>query len=313
MELIRGLVNLQHQLGACVATIGNFDGVHLGHQAIVERLIKQAKKLGLPACVLLFEPHPKEYFLGDKGPTRLTCFAEKYRLLESLGVDKLLVLQFNRAMREMSAVDFVKQILIDKLKIKHLVVGDDFHFGCQRQGNYQLLEQMGQGYFSLEPTPSVMLDQQRVSSTLVREALLSLDLNKANRLLNRRYSMTGNVGYGEQLGRTIDFPTANVATKRRRVPLSGVFLVKCRWQQDGKNYSAWGAANCGQRPTVEGESYRLEVHLLDVSPSLYGLELSVEFYAAIRAVEKFAGMDELKSQISKDISQARKLILQYKE
>lgn len=309
MKLIRGLINLQHQPQACVATIGNFDGVHVGHQAIVEKVIVKAKQMGLPSCVLLFEPHPKEYFMGlEACPPRLTCFREKYNELLKLGVDKLVVLQFNQSLRNMDAVDFVQDILVERLKIKHLVVGDDFHFGHQRKGNFQLLEQMSAGQYTLEPTPSILIGEERVSSTLIRNALAANDLDKAAGLLNRPYSITGKVGFGQQLGRTIDFPTANVAIKRKRTALQGVFLVKCHWRQDGKVLSSWGAANCGSRPTVDGKEYRLEVHLLGVNPDLYGIELTVEFCAPIRSEKKFANVEELKAQIARDIALAKQLI-----
>ncbi|WP_196138387.1 bifunctional riboflavin kinase/FAD synthetase [Aliikangiella sp. G2MR2-5] len=308
MQLIRGLINLKHQKQACVATIGNFDGVHSGHRAIVDRVLAKAKLLGLPSCVLLFEPHPKEFFMKEQCPPRLACFKEKYQRLKKLGIDKLVVLQFNQPLREMEAEKFVHQVLIDKLQVKHLVVGDDFHFGHRRKGNFQLLEQLSTNQYTLEPTPSVLVDGQRVSSTLIREALANQALDLAESYLGHRFSMTGRVGYGEQLGRQIKFPTANVAIKRRKLPVSGVYLVKCHWQQGGKKYSAWGAANCGKRPTVNGLDYRLEVHLLGVSPELYGIELAVDFYAPIRAEKKFESLDALKAQINKDIEQAELLI-----
>ena len=313
MELIRGLINLQQQPTACVATIGNFDGVHLGHQAIVARVIEKAKSLSLPSCVLVFEPHPKEFFMAGNAPARLTCFSEKYAQLKSLGVDKLLVLQFNQSLREMSAVEFVSDILIQKLRIKHLVVGDDFHFGHQRLGNFELLEKMSCHQYTLEPTPSILIENERVSSTLVRQALKLNQLQKVTKLLNRRYSITGKVGYGQQLGRTINFPTANVAIKRKKLPVAGVYLVKCYWLEGGKSQSAWGAANCGTRPTVKGVSYRLEVHLLGVSVTLYGIELSVDFYEFIRDEKKFSGIDELKAQIKLDVDKAERLILRHEQ
>lgn len=311
MELIRGLINLQHQPTKCVATIGNFDGVHVGHRAIVEKLITQAQKLALPSCVLLFEPHPKEFFMLDAAPARLTCFSEKYQQLKQLGVDKLLVLQFNQSLREMEALDFINNILIKKLQVEHLVVGDDFHFGHRRQGNYQLLEQMAVKKYTLEPTPSVLVEEQRVSSTLLREALANNELEYAGKMLGRRYSMAGKVGYGQQIGRTIGFPTANIAVKRKKLPLNGVFLVKCYWRSDNLKQACWGVANCGSRPTVDGRNYRVEVHLLGVSESLYGIELAVEFYAPIRDEKKFSDIDALKQQISKDIETAQQLIPHY--
>ncbi|WP_444994392.1 bifunctional riboflavin kinase/FAD synthetase [Aliikangiella sp. IMCC44359] len=311
MELIRGLINLQQQPTACVATIGNFDGVHLGHRTIIDRVLAQAKVLGIPSCVLLFEPHPKEFFMGDNCPARLTCFREKYHRLKILGIDRLVVLQFNQTMREMKAEDFVENILIERLQIKHLVVGDDFHFGHRRLGNYQLLEQMAVNQYTLEPTPSILVNNERVSSTLIRKALASNQLDKAAAMLGSRYSMTGKVGYGKQLGRTINFPTANIAIKRKKVCVSGVFLVKCHWVEKGQKVSAWGAANCGKRPTVDGKGERLEVHLLDVEAMLYGVELEVSFYAHIRNERKFAHLAELKTQIAKDINRARQLIEQF--
>lgn len=311
MELIRGLVNLQQQLTACVATIGNFDGVHLGHRAIIRRVVDKAAALNLPSCVLLFEPHPKEFFLKQVCPPRLTCFREKYEQLKTLGIDKLVVLPFNQLMCDMKAEDFVHTILINKLKVNHLVVGDDFHFGYKRQGNFELLKEMSVDYFSLEPTPSVLMNGERVSSTLIRNALTDRALSKVELMLKRRYSMTGRVGYGEQLGRRIGFPTANVAVKRKKSPLRGVFLVKSSWLSNGILRSAWGAANCGSRPTVSGHIEKLEVHLLGVCEDLYGIELSTEFLAFIREEKKFMDIEALKLQIRKDIACAKKLIAQF--
>ncbi|MET1253534.1 bifunctional riboflavin kinase/FAD synthetase [Aliikangiella maris] len=312
MELVRGLINLQKQSTGCVATIGNFDGIHLGHQAIIERVIVKAKSLGLPACVLVFEPHPKEFFMGENCPPRLTCFREKYHRLNLLGVDKLVVLQFNQTIRQMKARDFVLHILLDRLQVKHLVIGDDFQFGHQRQGNYQLLCEMAQPHYTLEPTPSIVIDHERVSSTLIRQALANNEFAKVSRLLGREYTISGRVGYGQQIGRTIGFPTANVAVKRKKIALTGVFLVKCIWQQDGKDKVAWGAANCGKRPTVNGCTERLEVHLFGVSQELYGIELAVEFKAQIRQEIKFNSLTELQAQIKQDINQANQLINQFK-
>ncbi len=309
MKLIRGLINLGHQSESCVATIGNFDGVHLGHQTIVKRVINKANELGLPSCVLLFEPHPKEFFMGEGAPARLTCFREKYEALKLLGVDKLVVLQFNHSLRNMEATDFVEQVLVNRLSVKHLVVGDDFHFGKKRLGNYQLLEKMSAGQYTLEPTQSVIVDNERVSSTLVRESLENNQLDKAANLLTRDYSISGKVGFGAQLGRTIGFPTANVALKRLKAPLNGVYLVECEWLDDKQRLTqSWGAANCGVRPTVDGKQYKLEVHLLDVSPALYGKEIRVTFVELIREEKKFDSVDALKAQINQDVEKARVLI-----
>lgn len=312
MQLIRGLINLKTQPSSCVATIGNFDGVHIGHQAIIKQLVFQAKALNLPAYVLLFEPHPKEFFLGDECPARLTCLREKYEQLKHLGVDCLVVLPFNSTLRQMQPKDFVQTILIDQLRIKHLVVGDDFRFGRDRQGDFQLLDNMAKGHYTLEPTASVTINQERVSSTLIRESLKNHQLDKAAQLLGRRFSMSGKVGYGQQLGRQIGFATANIAVKRKKLPLSGVYWVKCHWREGNQQLSAWGAANCGIKPTVDGETSCLEVHLLGVSPELYGIELCAEFYQWVRAEQRFSDIGQLKHQIQQDINKIKQLILQYK-
>lgn len=323
MQLIRGLINLNHQADSCVATIGNFDGVHLGHQAIIKKVIERAKRSNHQSCVIVFEPHPKEVFLRENCPARITNFTEKYLQLAALGVDKLLVLKFNKALCQMQATDFIQSVLIEHLRIKHLVVGDDFQFGYKRQGNYQLLKKYSEGNYTVEPTPTVLVKdglkgelQYRVSSTLVRDALADNNLEFANMLLTRRYAMTGKVGYGQQLGRTIGFPTANIALNRRKPTLSGVYLVRAKWTDvlaDGTHRTqvCWGVANCGSRPTVKGKDYRLEVHLLDVQPQLYGVELKAEFYEHIRNEQKFDSVELLKQQILNDVKSARQLITQY--
>jgi len=323
MQLIRGLINLNHQADFCIATIGNFDGVHLGHQAIIKKVIQYANQSGRQSCVILFEPHPKEVFMGENCPARITSFTEKYIQLASLGVDKLLVLQFNSSLREMAATEFINEVLIARLKIKHLVVGDDFQFGYKRQGNYELLKVCGKGHYSVEPTPTVLIrdpssnEQFRASSTLVRNALLENNFQFANKILTRRYSMTGKVGYGKQVGTKIGFATANIAPNRRKPAVKGVFLVRAKWTElqstkegvGGRKFHAcWGVANCGSRPTLDGQDYRLEVHLLGVSPNLYGIELKVDFYAFIREEKKFESVQKLAQQIEKDVKRAKELI-----
>ena len=322
MQLIRGLINLNHQADFCIATIGNFDGVHLGHQAIIKKVIQYAEETGHQSCVILFEPHPKEVFMRDDCPARISNFSEKYRLLKELGVDKLLVLKFNRTLSHMPAKEFIQNVLIEQLRIKHLVVGDDFQFGYKRQGNFQLLQECGQENYTVEPTTTVMVKKDsgslfRVSSTLVRDELKSHNFSFIEKILSRRYAISGRVGYGQQLGRQIGFPTANVNLKRRKPPVLGVVLVKGTWQQiddEGltKSVSYWGVANCGSRPTIQGQNYRLEVHLLGVSPNLYGIELKVDFYAFIRDEKKFENVQDLKQQIEIDVKQAKKLITGFK-
>lgn len=330
MQLIRGLINLNHQADDCVATIGNFDGVHLGHRAIIQRVTAHAQSYGHKSCVIVFEPHPKEVFLGMDSPARVMSFTEKFETLSKLGVDKLLVLKFNKALCEMPARDFIQTVLVDHLRIKHLVVGDDFQFGYKRQGNYELLKSYGKGLYTVEPTPSILVSvplefdgnntekkrpnkvQERVSSTLVRKALAENRFHLASTLLTQPYRISGKVVYGKQLGQTIGFPTANIALSRKKPAVTGVFLVEVTWKNDltGNMQVYFGVANCGLRPTVEGSKYRLEVHLLDYQGDtlLYGLKLNIKFEAFVRKEQKFESIQALKEQIAKDVSSARRLI-----
>jgi len=324
MQLIRGLINLQPQGRDCVATIGNFDGVHIGHRALIKKVVAKAKLLKTDSVIILFEPHPKEVFMGENCPARISNFTEKYIQLATLGIDKLLVLQFNKSLREMPADEFIQNILIERLRVKHLVVGDDFRFGYKRTGDYSLLKKVGLNHFTVEPTPTLLVSEEnlsdiahRCSSSLVRDALAQNKLEFANKLLSRRYAMTGKVGHGNKLGSQIKFPTANVALNRKKTALNGVYLVRAKWREKGsyddskgsaQMHACWGVANCGSRPTVDGKNFRLEVHLLGVSPDLYGIELKVEFYASIRDEKKFESLDALKGQIQKDINRAKDLI-----
>jgi len=301
----------------CVATIGNFDGVHVGHQKIIHRVTQMAKQMGLASCVIVFEPHPKEYFLKQKSPPRLTRLRQKYLQLKKLGVDRLLVLAFNEQLSQMKAPDFIQHILVEAMQVKHLVVGDDFHFGYQRQGDFELLKQLGQGRFTIEPTQTIYLDRSekqhaaiRVSSTRIRQALAENDFLMADKLLGRRFSLCGKVHYGRQLGRTIGFPTANIALQRKKFPLAGVYWGRAKWQQpqSAEIQTAWAVANCGVRPTVDGNNFKLEVHLLGMTAELYGIELAFEFFGFLRAEQKFDGIDALTAQITRDVEQAKGFI-----
>ena len=307
MRLIRGLYNISSAFSGCVATIGNFDGVHLGHQAILQQLKKQGEQHQLSTVVMMFEPQPREFFAPDQAPARLANMSEKLQDLASFGIDYVLCLPFNQKLRSMSADQFIQTILIDGLQIRHLIVGDDFRFGCDRTGDYQLLQSVGeQAGFSVEDTKTFELDGERVSSTRVRECLTANDLAAANKLLGRPYRMSGRIGYGRQLGRTIGVPTANVILQRNKLPMTGVYAVKaieitvaaCNESQaldrDG-NIIAWqGIANIGVKPTVAGTPEpSLEVHIFDIDENLYGKRVSIEFCQKIREEEKFNGLDEL--------------------
>jgi riboflavin kinase/FMN adenylyltransferase len=319
MRLIRGLYNIPTDFCGCVATIGNFDGVHLGHQAILQQLKKQGEKHHLPTVVMMFEPQPREFFAPDQAPARLANMSEKLQDLASFGIDYVLCLPFNQKLRSMSANQFIETILMDGLKIRHLIVGDDFRFGNDRAGDYQLLQQVGeQSGFSVEDTQTFELEGERVSSTRVRECLSANDLGAADKLLGRPYRMSGRIGYGRQLGRTIGVPTANVVLQRNKLPMTGVYAVKAfeiavdacnetlAVDQDGQAVEWQGVANIGIKPTVAGTPEpSLEVHIFDIDKNLYGKRISVEFCHKIREEQKFNGLDELKAAIANDMQVAR--------
>lgn len=302
MELIRGLHNLRARHQGCVATIGNFDGVHLGHQRVLEQVKSKAAELGLPSVVIIFEPQPREFFTPEHAAPRLTRFGEKVRFLEFAGVDRVLCLMFNTRLRSMSADQFVEQLLVHKLDVQHFVVGDDFRFGCDRRGDFELLKRAGETYgFSVEETATYELEGARVSSTRVREALQSHRFELARQLLGRPYRVIGRVMHGQKLGRQLGSPTANVRMHRFPCPLRGVYVV--HGLVNGQRYN--GVCNVGVRPTVHGRQPVLEAHLLDYSGDLYGELMQVEFIHFLRDERRFDGLDALKAQIKADIAAAR--------
>ncbi|WP_304640805.1 bifunctional riboflavin kinase/FAD synthetase [Pseudomonas sp.] len=303
MELVRGLHNLRPRHRGCVATIGNFDGVHAGHQAILKRMRAHSARLGLPGCVVIFEPQPREYFAPNAAPPRLTRLREKLSLLAEQGVDRVLCITFNRRLRELSAEQFVQQVLIDGMGVKHLEVGDDFRFGCDRSGDFKFLQVAGERHgFTVEAANTVAEDGERVSSTRLREVLGEGDFALAERLLGRPFSITGRVLHGQKLGRQLEAPTANVQLKRLHAPLRGVFLVT--GEVNGKSYP--GVANIGSRPTVQGDGKpHLEVHLLDFAGDLYGQRMTVVFHEKLRDEERFDSLDALKTAIQADFAAAR--------
>lgn len=303
--LIRGLHNLRPQHSGCVATIGSFDGVHRGHRAIIAQLLEQARQLALPSVVMVFEPQPYEFFAGDRAPARLMRLRDKIRALSALGVDRVFCLQFNQRLRQLSANDFIEQVLVRGLGIRSLVVGDDFRFGCDRAGDFALLAQAGQRHgFSVQDTCTVQDGGERISSTRIRRALEAENFAEAERLLGHPYTIRGRVVYGQQLGRTIGVPTANVRLHRYRSPLNGVFAVQL--QLVGQPCWLPGVANVGLRPTVGGETRPvLEVHLLDFDGHLYAREVEVRFDRKLRDEQKFPSFAALQEQIYRDIAQAR--------
>ncbi len=307
MKIIRGLLNCQPQHQNGVLTIGNFDGLHLGHQKILEQLHSEAKRLETHRCLMTFEPLPREYFAGKK-PTaaRLMNRCEKIRTLSSfdacLRPDYLLFLNFNQSLSKMTAVEFISQILLGQLKIKSLIVGDDFQFGCDRQGDFTLLQKYGKKHqFSVTRIESHCINNQRVSSSLIRHALSNDQFNDADRMLGRVYTLCGHVNHGAKRGRSIGFPTVNILLKRTETPLHGVYSVTMHSQKYG---DVAGIANLGNRPTVGGTRMQLEVHLFDFDKSLYGERICVSFQHKIRNEKKFDSFDELKQQIKIDCKTA---------
>lgn len=305
---IRGLHNLRPSHRGCVATIGSFDGVHLGHQAILQQLQQVANACKLPSVVIIFEPQPHEFFAGDKAPARLMRLREKVQALLAAGVNRVLCLQFNDALRSLPAEAFVEKVLIDGLGIKHLVVGDDFRFGCDRRGDFALLQTIGsQRGFSVTDTVTLEVAGERVSSTRIRQLLEQGDFTGAEQLLGKPYSINGRIAYGQQLGRKLGVPTANVHLRRYRSPLHGVFTVSVKFA-DGSMYK--GVANVGVRPTVTGDKKPLlEVHLFDFSRMAYGAMIDVTFHTKLRDEKKFNSLDELQIQLQTDIAQAKQFFL----
>lgn len=316
MQLIRGLhhsLNLSckyfhEQCSNGIAlTIGNFDGVHKGHQALIKKLRVEAQ--GLPIAIMIFEPQPLEYFNIEKAPARITHFRDKVIALEKLGIDYLFVIRFNSGLASLSPVVFVKDLLINKLNVKSLLVGDDFKFGAKRQGDFNLLKSYSTVYdFTVKDLNTVMVDQQRVSSTSIREALLANKLDLAATLLGRSYSISGRVIHGDKIGAQIGFPTANIAMKRHLSPVKGVYAVEITGNSikelTGLDYVE-GIANIGNRPTVAGKKHLLEVHIFDKTLNLYGHHLEIVLRKKIRDEQKFAGLAALQDQIKLDIQSAR--------
>lgn len=303
MQLIRGLHNLREDHRGCVATIGNFDGVHLGHQAILDQLRDRATALNLPVTVVVFEPQPREYFAGEQAPPRLTRLRDKTRLLATHGAQRIVCLPFNEALRSLTARQFIDRVLIAGLGVRHLVVGDDFRFGCDRSGDFELLRRVGEECgFGVEHTRTFLLDDERVSSTRVRTLLASGNFLQAARMLGRLYRLSGRVVADRQLGRTIGVPTANLPLLPGPMALRGVYAVVTRLS-DGRIFR--GVANIGWRPTVGSQRPVLEVNLFDFAGDLYGQTIEVVPCARLRGEMSFEGLEPLKRQIQADQARAR--------
>jgi len=303
MEFIRGLHNLRPEHRGCVATIGNFDGVHLGHQAVLGQLAEKAAELRLPTTAIVFEPQPQEYFAGDRAPARLMRLREKLQAFQRLAVDRVLCLFFNDALASMPADDFIRRVLVDGLGVRYLAVGSDFRFGHRRAGDIDTLAEGGERCgFQVATMHTVSIDEARVSSTRIRQALAAGDLGTAEKLLGRPYRMSGRVVHGDKRGRVLGVPTANIYLHRRNSPVHGIYAVEV-FGVPGEPRP--GVANVGTRPTVGGTRTLLEVHVFDFNESLYGEHVRVDFLHKIRDEERFPSLEVLKQYIQRDIRQAR--------
>ncbi|VVC76245.1 Riboflavin biosynthesis protein RibF [Aquicella siphonis] len=303
-KLIRSYYNMTPRQQGGVVTIGNFDGVHLGHQQLLARTTEEAAARHVPSVAVTFEPHAFEYFSGQNVTIpRLTRLREKYCALAECGVENILILRFNHQLAELSAPDFVSRIIAGSLRPCHVIVGDDFHFGRGRQGDFALLESMGRERgFSVETVPTFTVGGERVSSTRVRSALAAGDHALVRALLGRPYSMLGRVRRGDQRGRQFGFPTANIYLHRKLTPVRGVY---CVFMHGIAATPLPGVANVGVRPSVDGTRTLLEVHLLDFNQDIYGRYVEVEFCEKLREEVRFSSLDLLKTQIAQDVAAAR--------
>lgn len=302
MDVIRGFHNIRPRQRGCVATIGNFDGVHLGHQAVLGDLVEQARNMGLLSTVVIFEPQPAEYFSPGTDHPRLSDLREKTRVIALCGIDQLLCLRFDRQLATRDAEEFARE-LAERLDLKHLVVGHDFRFGKNRQGDVHLLERSGARFgFSLKVVKPHLSAGDRISSTAIRQKLAQGDLDGAQALLGRPYSLAGLVLHGDKLGRTIGFPTINIRPKHQTSCPQGVYAVAVHGYGDRV---LEGVANLGTRPTVQGKRLQLEVHLLDFAADLYRRHLRVDLLRLIREERKFDSLEQLREQIGRDEQAAR--------
>jgi riboflavin kinase/FMN adenylyltransferase len=305
MQLIRGVTGFRRHSAGCALTIGTYDGIHLGHQALIARLREHAVRLGTASVLLTFEPTPREYLLPSDPPARLTSLRERWRILCTLGVDYLWLLRFGEALRNLSAEDFAR-LLVRELGPRVVVVGHDFRFARCGEATAAVLAEAGRRLgFEVDVLPAVTLDGERISSSGVRAALARSDFESAHRWLGRPWSMRGRVQPGRSLGVQLGFPTANVPLERRRSPVAGIFAVRVRGVA---NHQRNGVASLGTRPTIGGTEALLEAHVFDFEGDLYGREIEVEFVARLRDEERFASLEALSRQMELDAAEARRIL-----
>ena len=306
MEVIRGWHNVRPEHHGCVATIGNFDGVHLGHRALIDQLAALGRERGVPATLVTFEPQPLEFFAGENAPPRLTRLREKLTALGTLPLDRVALLHFDARLCALSPVEFVESYLVASLGVRAVVAGDDFRFGHRGGGNFDLLVSLGHQHgFGVVKRETCCVRGGRVSSSWIRDALANDELDIARELLGRPYTVSGRVARGDQRGRTIGFPTLNIAIRRRRPALRGVYAVRVAGLE---NRALDAVANLGTRPTVDGSGVVLEVHVFDWSGEVYGRCVDVSFVAKIRDERKFDSLDALRTRIARDSARAREIL-----
>jgi riboflavin kinase / FMN adenylyltransferase len=304
VELIRGLINLKARHRGAVVSIGNYDGVHRGHQTVLRELRRCAEVFGVPATVIVFEPTPQEFFAPASPPARLMRFGEKITALAGQGVERVLCLRFDRQLAAMPPGTFIDRILVRGLGVRYLVVGDDFRFGHDRRGDFAMLKQAGAAHgFEVRDTGALLADGERISSTRIREALAAGDMEQATAMLGRPFALGGHVLYGAQLGRKLGFPTANIALRRRSVPVRGIFAARVHGIESGPRD---GIAYVGNRPAVGGAGPLLEVFVFDLDADLYGRRLEVELLHRLRDDRHFENLETLQLQMQQDVTAARR-------
>ena len=309
MEFIHGLVNLYGRRKECVATIGNFDGVHLGHQLVLEQLKETARRFNLISTVLIFEPQPMEYFNPEASPSRLTRLREKLHQFSNYNIDRVVCLKFNQELANLSAPDFVDNILLKGLSAHKIIVGDDFQFAKNRQGNYQyLLDISREKNFEVFKTDSYIEDGERVSSTLIRDALAAGDINNANHYLGRPYTISGRVVHGDKRGKKLGFPTINIELHRNLSPVSGIFAGFVHGIGEKPRDAV---VYIGSRPVYQGGRVLLEAHILEFNEDIYGQHIQVELIDKLRNDQYMSSEKELIEQIKKDIDETKKFLKKY--
>ncbi|MFT4060430.1 MAG: bifunctional riboflavin kinase/FAD synthetase [Legionella sp.] len=306
MKLLRGIQHFSSFAKGAVATIGNFDGVHLGHQNLLKSLRAKADALNLPLVLILFEPQPREYFQKDKAPARLSSLREKLNILRHYQIDYVYCVMFNHILAQTPAADFARHYLFSMFNVKHLLVGEDFRFGKNREGDVNLLKRLGSEYAcDVQVYSNFCMKEVRISSTNIRAALQAGDLESASTYLGRPYAICGRVMHGDKRGREWGIPTANIGLRRLSLPLQGVFVVQVRL---ASQQIVYGVANIGKRPTIDGSKSILEVHLFDFDQSIYGELLQVMFLHKLRDEVKFSSVGALIAQIKDDIVVAKAFV-----